>query len=208
MTARLVCTILVGLASVFPSLFATTVQPPKPNELINGAEWIATGRVTNIHSEWRNNSAGRHLYTIVEFQLEDRWVGSPDNTVQLVFLGGEKDGKRLDIVGQPKFDIGDTELLFVAKNGKQLCPIVRMGYGRFSLSGNSRLLREDHSRLISFEQVSTPLHGGHDLAVKAPERNTSSETDGLTLGQFRQIVTSRALTLGRKDVHLAPSEDK
>lgn len=197
------------LSAIFS--FGTTVVPPEPDELIGRADWIATGVVTSVRCEWRENSAGRQIFTIVTFKLLDRWVGLPSDSVDLVFLGGEIDGRGTHVAGQPEFEVGMQQLLFIANNGRQLCPVVRMGYGRFHLERDQtdpkalRVARDDHSPLTGLDQVAHPFR---DSAHEENVTSSSGVTDrrGLSVTLFRELVTTRARALGRKDVHTVTTQ--
>ena len=204
---------LVLVAAAFlvyaSSSLGTSVRPPQPDELIGGADWVATGVVTAVRCEWRENAAGRHIFTIVTFKPQDRWIGPPIDEVELVFLGGELDGRGLQVAGQPQFEVGMQQLLFVANNGTQLCPVVRMGYGRFHLQPDEsnrklvRVFRQDLSPLYALEDVAQSLQEGPANETNLAASVSKKDWNGLNLTQLRQLVVDRATSLGRQDVVVA-----
>ena len=54
-------------------------------------------------------------------------------TVTLEFLGGSVGELTMDVVGMPRFSVGQTELLFVDQTGGQICPLVAMMFGRYRI---------------------------------------------------------------------------
>ncbi|MFH1742837.1 MAG: hypothetical protein ABIH23_27860 [bacterium] len=80
-------------------------------------------------------------HTFVTFSIQEVYKGLPQNrdTITLRFRGGlrEEDGKVLDVEGVPSFNVGEEGVFFVCGNGRQLCPLVGWGQGRYRIiSGN------------------------------------------------------------------------
>jgi hypothetical protein len=125
--------VLAGLLFSAGYLGASTVIPPTFDELVNKAEVILQGSVTNTQSMWIGEGAQRHIVTYVTFKVEDALKGDPGQTYTIRMFGGEVNGQGMAIADAPKFNVGDREIIFVENNGSQLIPLVGMMYGRFHI---------------------------------------------------------------------------
>jgi hypothetical protein len=121
--------ILIGVA--FVSANATTVIPPTFEQLVQQAELIFQGTVTDVRSVWEGEGAQRHIETYVTFQVGDAIKGSVVGTYTIKLLGGTVGDDTLVITDVPKFQVGDHDILFVEHNGQQFVPLVGIMYGRF-----------------------------------------------------------------------------
>ena len=203
--------LLAVLLAVQSSVSATSIQPPQLDELVSQSEWVAVGVVTATRSEWRENHTGRSIYTVITFVLEDMIVGEAAPELELVFLGGEVGDDRVVVVGQPRFAVGDRELLFVANAEARVSPVSRMGYGRFRVlreqAGDHtlRMYREDYSPLADISDIAREL--GHLPAEpensRKPHRRVARPNNpaALSLAQFRKIIVQTAYATGRSDVN-------
>lgn len=60
-----------------------------------------------------------------------------DEQVTLRFIGGpDGRGNFLEVTGVPAFQVGQQDVLFIQNNGKDDCPLVNCGYGRFQVYEN------------------------------------------------------------------------
>lgn len=190
--------IWLGIVS---SVFATTVRPPNLDDLVILADATLAGTVTAVRSEWRDSESGRFIHTIVTLRIDDIILGDDLNSseIELDFLGGTIGERRMTVVGQPQFSVGDQELLFVERNGQQVSPLVRMGYGRYRLvpdpedSGTIRVFRQDRTPLRNPSEISHPLEHHEKTAIAADTTTFDSGLhDGLSYMAFRQEIVLRA----------------
>jgi hypothetical protein len=113
-------------------LGATTVVPPTFEQLVQQAEFIFQGTVTDVRSIWEGEGAQRHIETYVTFQVADAIKGNAVGTTYTIqMLGGTVGDDTLVITDAPKFRVGDHDILFVENNGQQFVPLVGIMYGRF-----------------------------------------------------------------------------
>lgn len=188
------------LASLFLAtvVFAMTVRPPEFDELVAKADTVVRGTVTTVRSEWRGTGETRRIVTLVTFAVERCLVGDAPATVELEFLGGRVGDDRLTVPGQPQFARGDREILFVAGNGRQLCPLVHAMFGRF------RTVAQDGGRTLAVERHDgVPLASVDDvkLATASPamaERLRAMKREALTADDFEAEIIQRARALGKK----------
>jgi hypothetical protein len=128
--------VLAALAASASVTRATTVIPPTFDQLVDQAEVIFQGEVTNVKSEWVGEGAQRHIMSYVSFKVEDALKGSPGQSYTIRMLGGTVDGETMGVSDAPKFQVGDREILFVEHNGSQFIPLVGIMHGRFHLRTN------------------------------------------------------------------------
>jgi hypothetical protein len=112
---------------------ATTVIPPSFDELVNQAQVIFQGEVTNVQCEWAGEGAQRHIVSYVTFHVADALKGSVGSSYTIRMLGGTVDGETMGVADAPTFKVGDKEVLFVENNGSQFVPLVGIMHGRFHL---------------------------------------------------------------------------
>ena len=168
---------------------ATTVVPPSFEELVDGSTLVFRGRVTAVQSGWSGEGAQRHLATRVTFAVERALKGEVPATLMLEFMGGERDGRRFEIAGLPKFATGERGVFFVENRDGRLCPLMRLRHGRYRVAqdganGAERVTRDDHSALREPAAVREPL--ADDVAPRA-----ASAGEGMTLVEFERAIALR-----------------
>jgi hypothetical protein len=110
---------------------ATTVIPPSFDELVEQAQVIFQGTVTDVQSQWTGDGSQRRIVSDVTFQIEDPIKGTTSATYTLRMLGGTVGAESMGIADAPTFRVGDRDILFVENNGTQFIPLVGIMYGRF-----------------------------------------------------------------------------
>ncbi len=184
---------VAALGLLFASLAqATTVVPPTFSELVAEAESIVRATVTRIESRRVPAGDGLTIKTFVEFKVKKRLKGAAPDVVTLEFLGGTVGDESLQIVGMPRFRVGETEIVFVTGNGVQFCPVVRLGHGRYRVrhdAANARdyVAREDETPLTAVADVQLPVDT-HGIG-----RMFRAASDALTPDEFETEI-GRELT--------------
>ena len=116
---------------------ATTVVPPSFDALVDEAELIFQGTVTDVRCQWAGEGSQRRIVSYVTFQIEEAIKGEPGAAYTLRMLGGTIDGETMGVADAPTFRQGDRDILFVENNGSQFIPLVGIMYGRFRVrAGN------------------------------------------------------------------------
>ncbi|MFQ5562604.1 MAG: hypothetical protein ACE5FO_03450 [Parvularculaceae bacterium] len=108
------------------------------SRLANDSNLVLRGRVAKVEykmSEPDADGEGALPHTIVTYEIRDVLRGkSPGETFTMRFIGGPDGmGRFLDVSGVPKFEEGDRDLLFIAGNGEQGCPLVLCEWGRYRI---------------------------------------------------------------------------
>lgn len=154
-----------------PLLRATSVVPPNFSELVDEADAIYRGHVTDVQS--RRVAApdgGGVIKTFITVAVERVIKGSEVAETKLEFLGGTVGDETLEVGGMPHFAVGDRGIVFVQNNGTQFCPLVRMTHGRYRIerhqaTGTDYIARDNRAPLKDVEDVARPMNDGPTAAA-------------------------------------------
>lgn len=102
---------------------------------------VLRGKVAKVEyklSERSDGEDGALPFTIVTYKVGDVLRGKPSGeTFTMRFVGGPDGmGGFLDVSGVPRFQEGEEDLLFIAGNGEDECPLVLCEWGRFRILRN------------------------------------------------------------------------
>jgi hypothetical protein len=142
MKKRNYLTLLVGLIVSLSSIRATMVVPPTFDQLVEQAELIFRGTVTDVRSVWEGEGAQRHIDTYVTFQTQDSIKGNVDASYTIRLLGGTVGDETMEVTDAPKFKVGDRDILFVEHNNEQFVPLVGINHGRFHVQRDEQTGRD------------------------------------------------------------------
>lgn len=117
---------------------ATSVESLPLPRLVREAETIVQARVLKTTTGWGQHLERRAIVTQVVFGEAQPLKGTPPRTLQL--FGGEADGLRMTLAGQPTLAAGDDVLLFL-HGGAVECPFVGVWQGVYHLK-DGVVLRE------------------------------------------------------------------
>ena len=115
---------VVAVALVGAAAHALTVRPPTFAELVAQSDTIVRSEVIGSRCEWQETSRGRVIVTFVKLRVETTLKGAAAGEIELRQLGGQMGEERLVIEGLPQFGAGDRDYLFIAGNGRMMCPLV------------------------------------------------------------------------------------
>jgi len=155
------------------------VVPRDFPELVARAEQIVAGTVTSVSEE--QDTAGTP-WTLVTLSDLTVFKGDVGTTLTLRFYGGGTGAGAVSIPDMPTFTLGERALLFVAGNGRDVCPLVGIWQGHFRLrvdAGGIEVVDDsDHRPVVS-------RAGRHLMraAVDAPPAQPA-----MTLDAMRQLV--------------------
>jgi hypothetical protein len=176
-------------------LRATSVTPPTFPQLTSRAGTIFRGEVTAIRTELVTRADNRAIFTYVTFRVQEVLKGTVPAaaTVTLEFLGGSVGELTMDVVGMPRFSVGQTELLFVDQTGGQICPLVAMMFGRYRIqrhptTGAEFVARDNGAPLASTDEIALPLASPALEARLAPLRAAP-----LTPAAFSALIRQEAV---------------
>jgi len=158
----------------------TTVIPPTFDELVNRAEVIFQGTVTDVRSQWTGEGAQHRIESYVTFRVEDAMKGAPGESYTLRMLGGTVDGETMEVSDSPKFKIGDRDVIFVENNGSQFIPLVGIMHGRFHVDKDKETGRE----MITTNERE-PLK---DLSRLGKQEQKASASEALSPNDFKSAI--------------------
>ncbi len=183
------------LALCFAPLRATSVTPPTLAQLTARAETVFRGEVLSIRSELVTRAGSRAIFTTVTFRIDELLKGALPGaaTLTLEFLGGTVGELTMDVAGIPQFAVGQTDILFVEKNGAQICPLVAMMFGRYhvlrdAVTGGEFIARDSGTPLTSVAEIALPFTSSALDARLAPLRGSP-----LTPAAFAAFIREEAL---------------
>src|SRR5437764_14023194 len=174
---------LTLIAIGFVRVSATIVVPPTFEQLVQQAELIFQGTVTNVRSVWQGEGAQRHIDTYIRFQIDENVKGNATSSYTIRMLGGTVGDETMEVTDTPKFKVGDREILFVEHNNEQFIPLVGINHGHFRVQRDEQTGRD----------IVTNGEGeaGRDLAQ--PGRNedaatTNDAAEALSPGDLKSAV--------------------
>ena len=136
-------TLLLALAFVaFLPVYGTSVPRLSFEELVSQSQVVAHGRVASIRVAW--DIRHENIWTHYGIVLEEALKGSPGRVLEIQEPGGELDGVRMEIVGAPRYALGEEVVVFASSTtiGLRTCG---WGQGRFVVEGRpgQRRVRND-----------------------------------------------------------------
>ena len=171
-----------GLLAGAVSLSATTVIPPTFEQLVDQAEVIFRGSVTNVSSQWIGEGAERHIVSYITFKVKDALKGAPGESYTMRTFGGTVGDETMNIGDGPEFKVGDDDVLFVENNGTQVVPLVGIMFGRFHVrkdaSGQEMIMTNEDQPLRSVSAL------GHAEAAEGTG-------PGMSMGAFKAAIQGR-----------------
>ena len=133
---------LALIAVSFGRVTATMVIPPTFDQLVNQAEFIFQGTVTDVRSVWEGEGAQRHIDSYVTFQIDDALKGTLGGSYTIRVLGGTVGQDSMEVTCAPKFQVGERQILFVEHNGQQFVPLVGIMHGQLRIERDQQTGRE------------------------------------------------------------------
>jgi hypothetical protein len=79
---------LALIATSFTCITASTVIAPTFEQLVQQAELIFQGTVTDVRSVWEGEGAQRHIDTYVTFHIDEKVKGQATSSYTIRMLGG------------------------------------------------------------------------------------------------------------------------
>ena len=154
--AVLVC---LALSSAVPAL-ATTYAPVTFDELVNTADVIFIGEVTDVRPYTLETRDGTIINTRVVFRVEDPLWGTSSAVEAFDFFGGEYGGLGMGIAEMPTFKSGQRVVMF-AHRAQSINPIVGFSQGVMQVgadvSGTDRVWTAEGMPLTRTDAIGSPI---------------------------------------------------
>ena len=179
----------------FTAVRATTVVAPTFDELVDRAQLIFEGTVTNVESQWAGEGAQRHIVSYVTLKVDDGLKGDAGKTYTLRMLGGTVGEDTMGISDAPVFKVGDRNILFVENNGTQFIPLVGIMYGRFRVqqdqqSGAEVVTTDEGHPVADVAKLGKDEHGHRHVTDHKHVANTES-TPALSAAAFKAAIRAK-----------------
>jgi hypothetical protein len=188
--------LLAALACVTAaSVHATTVVAPTFDELVDRAQLIFEGTVTDVRSQWAGEGGQRHIVSDVTLTVTDALKGEAGATYTLRMLGGTVGDDTMEISDAPKFKVGDRNILFVENNGTQFIPLVGIMYGQFRVqqdqqSGADVVLTHEGRPLGDVDRLGKDEHGHRHVTDHSIVTNANS-APALSTDAFKTAIRAK-----------------
>ena len=177
---------VVGLGLSMPAPAAATVAVKRDfPDLVARAEQIVIGTVTAI----REGDESGTPSTYVTFSDLSVLKGDVGADLTLRFGGGRSGPYAIQISDLPTFQVGERAVLFVAGNGRDICPLVGVWQGRFRVRFDPHLGTEvvdgnDGRPVVGVLRGEVQLQAGSGGGAATP----------VTLDTFRRLIADELAT--------------
>ena len=143
----LVAVTVIGLAMAAAIGSATTIRPVAFDEMCDAAELIFDGTVLAVTTH--ATAGSRRIETRVRFRIEDVIKGdAAGETLELLFLGGAADGRRLVVAEMHYPAVGERGVYFVESLRQRLVhPLIGWSQGHVRVVTDS----DGVARVASFD---------------------------------------------------------
>jgi len=183
--------LFAGLVASLSSMHATTVIPPTFDQLVQQADVIFQGTVTNVRSVWEGEGAQRHIDTYVTFQVQESVKGNAGASYTIRMLGGTVGDETMEVTDTPKFNVGDRDILFVEHNNEQFVPLVGIKHGRFHVQRD-----EQTGRDVVLNGEGEPVR---ELAKLGREEESVSASEAISPEDLKSAVKNQLAGSGLKN---------
>jgi hypothetical protein len=172
----------VLLLVVAPAARAMVVVQRDFPDLVARAEQIVAGTVTEVKQEADASGAPTTLVTFADLTVLKGDVGA---TLTLRFYGGESGGVVVHIPDMPTFVVGDRAVLFIAGNGRDVCPLVGVWQGRF----NVRFDPQQQTDVVETDDRTPVVAVAGRQIVRGRVAGDSSGVVAMPLGDFLDCIS-------------------
>lgn len=154
---RLLLLLLLAVAALFLALSsqATIMQRLEIEELAHNSSDVFHGQVLSTQTYW--NPDHTRIYTGIRLRINESFKSSGNNPakrgeiVNVVQLGGEKDGVKMDYAGRPEFTAGESAVLFTTRNRNNELTVVALKQGKMRVEG--QVVSRDFSGLMLVDRT-------------------------------------------------------
>ncbi len=149
-------------------------------DLVARAEQVVIGTVTEVREGEDAAGAPSTFVTLEDLSVLKGDVGA---TLTLKFFGGRSGQTAVHIPDMPEFSPGERAVLFVAGNGRDVCPLVGIWQGRFRVrydDTRQQEVIEDNDRL--------PVVGRSGRELRRATTGEAPTNAPMTLDEFRSLV--------------------
>jgi len=150
-------------------------------QLVARAEQIVVGTVTEVGTQLDDSGVPWTLVTLSDLRV---LKGEAGPNLVLRFYGGAAGDVVLHVPDMPSFTIGERDVLFVAGNGKTVCPLVGVSQGRF----HARADPDRGIEVIEDDQGNAVVGVANGELARSPRQAQAAGRGALSLDEFRQLI--------------------
>jgi hypothetical protein len=145
--------LLVAVTGVGLPLQSTTLRRMSLNQLARAADAVVRARCVGSAARWENGA----IWTVSEFELVERFQGSPPSRIRIRLPGGQVGGVATRIEDVPQFRAGDDAVLFLEARPDGSYAVTAWVEGTFRIRrtpGDGReFVTQDSSGVAVFDPV-------------------------------------------------------
>jgi hypothetical protein len=190
------CVRLLALLALFmaaPSALATIARPTDFATMVKNADSIFLGKALSERSEWAVLNGRRAIVTFVSFEVEETFKGASSPTLELRLPGGTIGDKSFEMVGFPRFTLGERAILFIRTNQNLICPLVGIYHGKLTIkkdpaSGEEILLRHNGKPLTTLEEIGKDEDQPEAQAQLTEPHGASNSGEPMKVQRFKEAL--------------------
>lgn len=195
------CALIIGLLTLSPGLWATTVVQLSFDEVVATAELVFEGRVVAVEAR---ETGPRSIHTFVEFDVLEVLKGDYTGaTIELSYLGGRVGNRQVQISEMQVPVAGETGVYFVESlQDRQLHPLVGWSQGHYLIehdsNGRAHIQSADHQpiRAVSIAPFAAAQTLGDDgVASGVQIQSIRDEESAMSAAGFKALVRERVREL-------------
>lgn len=133
--SRLTTLLVFVLAGLAGMLEGAPVRPLALAEIESRALQIVRGTVAGLEC---SRDSSQRLFTRVTVDVTATFKGCPTNRLHVVHPGGLLGERRVTLLGQPEYSLGEELILFLVPNDRGEWKTVEIGQGRFQVWKDAR----------------------------------------------------------------------
>ncbi|MEZ5361080.1 MAG: hypothetical protein R2748_01760 [Bryobacterales bacterium] len=126
----------MALAAAAVALHATTVERLSFGQVVSQSSAIVHGTVVRSRMAWDADKVA--IWTHYDIQVKSSLKGRPGPILTLSEPGGEVDGKHMQVVGAPRYEVGEEVVVFVAPTATGLLRTCGWGQGKFAVRASDQ----------------------------------------------------------------------
>ncbi|MGM0632211.1 MAG: hypothetical protein ACQETO_03455 [Pseudomonadota bacterium] len=162
------------LMALPPAAWSSSVVSLAFPEVVESAELVFEGRVESVESR---QTGPRRIHTFVRFRVLDVVKGDySDRSLELRFLGGSVNGRRMRVTDMRLPEVGETGIYFVESMDRPLVhPLVGWSQGHFRVEpdagGEQRVFTADRRPVAGRDvepgrSAAAPEPADHDMTAR------------------------------------------
>ena len=157
------------------------------NELVNLADIVLVGNVSQITPQWRDPIAKDFIESFITFNSLEVIKGEIESeTYEIKIAGGELPPYSVRIPGSPVFELNQRYVLFIKDNMQAVFPFVGVHDGIFQVDQ-----LQDGNAVVKTMSGNIVSRIVNDEVVTTEQNSKSLTTDMMTLESFKSLIQSR-----------------